>query len=1414
MPASRWTAVTDSAYAWEADAIAFIRERLPESDFYQGWSNFEFVAEDGSVNEIDSLILTPTQLVLVEIKSQPGTVVGDLAQWTWTWPDRKTQVVDNPLLLASRKAKRLAGLLGRTRALKGKRPPYVEEVVFLSHPAVRCELTGPAGTRVFTRGGLQAERALMPYLESLTQHSQGGRMSRTQLDMTLRALQELQIRPVRRELTVGQWKLTELLDDAGVYQDFIGTHARVAGSTRRIRIYPWPKNGAEMARKARREAALREFRLLDRQEQHAGILRAYSLEETERGPAIVYEHPEGAERLDSFLVRRAPQLDLLQRLRLAREIADALAWAHEQGLHHRTLTPQAILVTRPDDPSPGIKLFNWQVGSLADGATSGPTLTWHDFLQVGLAGRDANAVYLAPELRGGGRPDPALLDVFSLGALTYHLLTGQRPAATAEELLVRVREGRGLRLAAALDGVDPDVDALVQMATSPDLAERLTAADFRAEIDRAIGVIAQQTSPPEPGRWVHPLDAEQGSELEGGFVVMGRLGSGSTAFALLVDRDGQTGVLKVARETELNDRLRHEGEILRRLRHQHVVELRDVVEVSDHVALYMELAGENTLAQRLRQEGALTLDLLQRFGDELLSVVDWLEQQGIPHRDLKPDNIGVGETRTKKLTLKLFDFSLSVTPADNIRAGTPGYLDPFLEERKPRRWDASAERYSAAATLHEMATGTLPQWGDGRQHPATLEADAVPVLAAERFDPAIRDKLTRFFRTALARDPKERFDTAEAMRAAWHDLFRAIDRPAISTTSTTSTDAAPADALRAVAEADPNTPLAVLGLTPRVLNALERLGVQRVSDLADMPRTRLFGNVGIGLRTVREIRDLADAAARSLARRGLSDMGAPAAGAQVASPETPDDPSVDPALWSVDLLLREVVTSRLPAAEQRVLRALTGLDAPMDADGPDVWPAQRDVAEALNIPRPQINTMLERARSRWEKKRPLNLLRDDVARLLAQHGGAATREELARALLPARGSTEAASGDRLRRAGAVLWCALELEGSRESTARYRLQRGDRLLVIAAGGADGAESGPDPVALRQWVEKLGERADQLAQSDPPLPPHRAVEELLEIVPPAGLPPVPPDRLVRLAVAASSRAALTPRQELYVRGLGAARAVGLGAGALLGAHELDVEQVRQRIAARFPAAEELPGRPALDRLLGDAGVPLRWDEERRRYVPPAPLGSISSSTQTRAPGSLAAVPGALGVIDELAQEMADFDERLSAVVAQGRFLALTADPARLEATGRELEARYGFQRLSLERLLLDAMRAEASRLGVQWPVVIEADAAGRRGPAWHRLQVLVQKARPAVEQALASLDRPTVLMHPGLLARYDLLGLLQPLQDRARRGAAVAVLIPGDEQHTLPVVDDVTLPVVHPSDWARVPRGWHRSSRRAA
>lgn len=52
MSSPRWTAVSDSADAWEADAIAFLRERLPDPGAYRRRSHVEFVGRDGSVDEV------------------------------------------------------------------------------------------------------------------------------------------------------------------------------------------------------------------------------------------------------------------------------------------------------------------------------------------------------------------------------------------------------------------------------------------------------------------------------------------------------------------------------------------------------------------------------------------------------------------------------------------------------------------------------------------------------------------------------------------------------------------------------------------------------------------------------------------------------------------------------------------------------------------------------------------------------------------------------------------------------------------------------------------------------------------------------------------------------------------------------------------------------------------------------------------------------------------------------------------------------------------------------------------------------------------------------------------------------------------------------------------------------------------
>ena len=72
--------------------------------------------------------------------------------------------------------------------------------------------------------------------------------------------------------------------------------------------------------------------------------------------------------------------------------------------------------------------------------------------------------------------------------------------------------------------------------------------------------------------------------------------------------------------------------------------------------------------------------------------------------------------------------------ATAVTAGTPPYLDPFLENRG--RYDSAAERYAAAVVLFEMATGAPPVYGDGQSDPLVVDDEAA--VAPEMAVPFLR----------------------------------------------------------------------------------------------------------------------------------------------------------------------------------------------------------------------------------------------------------------------------------------------------------------------------------------------------------------------------------------------------------------------------------------------------------------------------------------------------------------------------------------------------------------------------------------------------------------------------------------------------------------------------------------------------
>lgn len=128
--------VSDSPHDHEREALAWLKSRIPDREPYHVWTNFEFTTHNGQLYEVDALAITDNGVHLIEIKGYSGHIDGDGGTWQWKRPDGRFRQIDNPRLLANRKAKALKSLIESSPAFKKHRRdvPYVAECVFLSDP--------------------------------------------------------------------------------------------------------------------------------------------------------------------------------------------------------------------------------------------------------------------------------------------------------------------------------------------------------------------------------------------------------------------------------------------------------------------------------------------------------------------------------------------------------------------------------------------------------------------------------------------------------------------------------------------------------------------------------------------------------------------------------------------------------------------------------------------------------------------------------------------------------------------------------------------------------------------------------------------------------------------------------------------------------------------------------------------------------------------------------------------------------------------------------------------------------------------------------------------------------------------------------------------------------------------------------
>ena len=281
------------------------------------------------------------------------------------------------------------------------------------------------------------------------------------------------------------------------------------------------------------------------------------------------------------------------------------------------------------------------------------------------------------------------------------------------------------------------------------------------------------------------------------------LGQGGFAWAFVGRApDGTPVAIKVlkpryAGDAQFESRFRNESETAAKLEHPNIIRIRSVAKTGEHVYFAMDLCADS-LGARIAREGPLPEEDILRLARDIAAALEFAHQQGVIHRDLKPDNVLIRSDGAAVLT----DFGIAravsgyvASTGVNMTIGTPHYLSP--EQAQGRPLDQRLDFYALGITLYKAATGEVPFSSNDWFELARMHVeDPPPSLRRKRAE--LSKRFERVVMKCLAKHPDDRYTNAAELRADLDEVQQKL-RP------TATMDTAPMGTTRREALRDPQS---------------------------------------------------------------------------------------------------------------------------------------------------------------------------------------------------------------------------------------------------------------------------------------------------------------------------------------------------------------------------------------------------------------------------------------------------------------------------------------------------------------------------------------------------------------------------------------------------------------------------------
>jgi serine/threonine-protein kinase len=288
--------------------------------------------------------------------------------------------------------------------------------------------------------------------------------------------------------------------------------------------------------------------------------------------------------------------------------------------------------------------------------------------------------------------------------------------------------------------------------------------------------------------------------FDGRYRIQRKLGAGGMADVYLAEDQelGRRVAIKILNGRHANDdqfieRFRREAKNAAALNHPNIVSIYDRGEAEDTYYIAMEYLDGRTLKELIVSRGAAPMNVAIEYARQILSALRFAHRHGIVHRDIKPHNVLVdGEGRVKVTDFGIARAGTSQMTETGSIVGTAQYLSP--EQAKGGEVDPRSDLYSLGVVLYELLTGKTPFDGETPVEIAMKHLSTAP-KPPSKLRPDIPRELDMVVLRALAKNPDERYQSADEMEADLERVARGASVAAATVDTATQVLRRPAPAV-------------------------------------------------------------------------------------------------------------------------------------------------------------------------------------------------------------------------------------------------------------------------------------------------------------------------------------------------------------------------------------------------------------------------------------------------------------------------------------------------------------------------------------------------------------------------------------------------------------------------------------------